>query len=59
MGTSETLALAGQYVAGKLNDAGKTSIGNMIILNDTKISKYVTAVDKVQGEINFLKLGAY
>jgi len=47
------------YVAGKLNDAGNTSVGNMIKLNDTKISKYVVAVDKTQGEINFLKLGAY
>lgn len=47
------------YVALKLNDAGKTNIGNMILLNKNKIVKYVSAVDKTQGEINFLKLGNY
>jgi hypothetical protein len=47
------------YVAGKLNDGGRTNIGNMILLNKNKITKYVSAVDRTQGEINFLKLGSY
>lgn len=48
-----------EYVALKLNDAGKTDVGNMILLNKNKITKYVSAVDKTQGEINFVKLGSY
>jgi hypothetical protein len=48
-----------QYVASKLNEAGKTQIAEMIIDNPNLISKYVSAVDKIQGEINFLKLGNY
>lgn len=48
-----------QYVAGKLRDAGKSGIADMIVDNPALIQKYVSAVDKVQGEINFLKLGSY
>lgn len=48
-----------QYVANKLSDAGKTSISKMIKQNPELIQKYVSAVDKTQGEINFLKLGNY
>jgi hypothetical protein len=48
-----------EYVRVKLDQAGKTDISQMIFLNKPKITKYVTAVDKTQGEINFLKLGAY
>lgn len=48
-----------QYVAGKLRNAGKTNIADMIIDNPALINKYVSAVDKVQGEINLLKLGNY
>jgi len=46
-------------VAGKLDEAGKAGIANMIRDNPQLIQKYVCAVDKVQGEINFLKLGSY
>jgi hypothetical protein len=48
-----------QYVGNKLRAEGKTDIANMIRDFDNKITKYVSAVDKTQGEINFLKLGAY
>jgi hypothetical protein len=48
-----------EYVRVKLDQAGKTDISQMIFLNKPKITKYVAAVDKTQGEINFLKLGAY
>jgi hypothetical protein len=48
-----------QYVAGKLRDAGKTGIADMIVDNPALIQKYLSAVDKTQGEINFLKLGSY
>lgn len=37
----------------------KLDFANMIRDFDNKITKYVSAVDKTQGEINFLKLGAY
>ncbi len=48
-----------EYVRTKLGQSGKTDISNMIRDFDSKITKYVTAVDKTQGEINFLKLGKY
>ena len=53
-----------KYVAGKLKINPSTSaLGNKIeelMLDDhSKISKYISAVDKTQGEINFLKLGNY
>jgi hypothetical protein len=48
-----------EYVRVKLDQTGKTDISQMIFLNKSKISKYITAVDKTQGEINFLKLGEY
>ena len=48
-----------EYVRTKLAQSGKTEISNMIRDFDNKISKYVTAIDKIQGEINFLKLGKY
>ena len=48
-----------EYVRIKLNNAGKEGISNMLRNFDDKITKYVTAVDKSQGEINFLKLGKY
>ena len=47
------------YVRAKLAQSEKTNISNMIRDFDSKITKYVTAVDKTQGEINFLKLGKY
>jgi len=47
------------YVAEKLEASGKTNIANMVKDNPELIQKYVSAVDKVQGEINFLKLGSY
>jgi hypothetical protein len=48
-----------QYVGNKLRSEGKTDIANMIRDFDDKITKYVSVVDKTQGEINFLKLGTY
>lgn len=48
-----------RYVAEKLEKAGKTDIADMILDNPGLIKKYVSAVDKVEGEINFLKLGNY
>jgi hypothetical protein len=48
-----------QYVAKKLRDKGKTEIADMIDYNPKLISKYVSAVDKVQGEVYFLRLGSY
>ncbi|WP_131458260.1 hypothetical protein [Jiulongibacter sediminis] len=47
------------YVAGRLNDEGKTSVSNMIILNKNKLTKYVSAIDRTKGELNILKLGNY
>ncbi len=48
-----------QYVQNKLRQTGKTSEANMIRDFDDKITKYVSAVDKSKGEINFLKLETY
>lgn len=48
-----------EYVAGKLNAAGKQDIYNMILINKNKIIKYVSAIDTSKGDINFLKLGSY
>ncbi|MEO9510624.1 MAG: hypothetical protein ABJN84_00845 [Flavobacteriaceae bacterium] len=48
-----------RYVARKLDKAGKTDIADMVLDNPGLIKKYVSAVDKVEGEINFLKLGNY
>jgi len=47
------------YVADKLRNAKKTEIADMIVDNRNLIIKCVSAVDKVQGEINFLKLASY
>ncbi len=46
-----------QYVQDKLRTDGKTSVANMIRDFDNKITKYVTAIDRELGELNFLKLG--
>ena len=48
-----------EYVADKLREVNKADVANMIGKFDDKITKYVAAVDKAQGEINFLKLGKY
>ena len=48
-----------QYVQDKLRTDGKTSVANMIRDFDNKITKYIAAIDKTQGELNFLKLGVY
>jgi len=48
-----------KYVRTKLATAGKHDISNMIRDFDDKITKYIVAVDKSQGEINFLKLDKY
>jgi hypothetical protein len=34
-------------------------IQELLLIDPTKIKKYLVAVDKTQGEINFLKLGNY
>ncbi len=52
------------YVAGKLKNNQSTSlIGNkveeLMLIDPNKISKYVVAIDKTRGEINFLKLSNY
>ena len=52
------------YVADKLSKNTNTeALGDKILelmnFDRSRISKYVTAVDKTQGEINFLKLGQY
>jgi hypothetical protein len=50
------------YVAGKLKNLGgdKTKLSNTILAAPPgTIKKYVSAVDKSTGEINFLKLGNY
>lgn len=53
-----------EYVADKLILDTKTQqlgdkVKQLIQFDKSKITKYVTAVDKTQGEINFLKLGTY
>ncbi len=53
-----------EYVADKLILNPKTQqlgdkIKQLIQFDKSKITKYVTAVDKTQGEINFLKLDTY
>ena len=37
----------------------KSKIAQKILNNKELVTKYVSAVDKTQGEINFLKLGTY
>jgi len=53
-----------EYLADKLILSPNTQllgskIKQLMRLDRSKISKYVSAVDKMQGEINFLKLGQY
>lgn len=46
-------------VANSLYNVGKIEISDMIIFNPKLITKYVSAVDTVRREINFLKLCSY
>lgn len=48
-----------EFVGQKLRQSGKTNIADMIRDYDDIIVKYVSAVDKTTGEINFLKLDKY
>ena len=51
------------YVANKLKTTSNSALGfkieELMLTNPTSISKYVAAVDKTTGKINFLKLENY
>lgn len=48
-----------RYVRDKLRDAGKMNTYNMLNRNSDKVIKYIATVDKITGEVNFLKLSSY
>ncbi|MEL6537487.1 MAG: hypothetical protein AAFQ98_18845, partial [Bacteroidota bacterium] len=47
------------FVANKLDRGNNTDVADLILLNSGITQKYVSAIDKVNGTINFLKLGEF
>lgn len=47
------------YVAEKLKSVDKSAVSDLIKKNPQLIQKYVAAIDRELGELNFLKLGKY